>query len=183
MAGQDDQLVGCPGRAVRHRRGETGRVLRHLLEIPHVELHLREVGSRNGAYVHGRRDGNRNELVEMPADPLHRHELDDLYEMTLVYGLQTGIAVLGGPDHDRVVPHSMYRRLTTDLTANGCRVLVDLTGERLSAALEGGPFFVKVSHDELIEDGRARSDQLPDLIAAARRITEHGPRVCRGVPS
>jgi 1-phosphofructokinase len=157
--------------------GETGHLLGHLLQIPHVELHLREVGARNGAYVHDRRDGSRNELVEMPADPLRRHELDDLHEMTLVHGLQTGIAVLGGPNHDRVVPHSLYRRLTADLTANGCRVLVDLAGERLSAALEGGPSFVKISHDELIEDGRAGSDRLPDLISAARRIAEYGPRV------
>ena len=155
--------------------GETGRVLRPLLDEPGVELHLLEVSGRNGAYLHDRREGNRHEVMEMPADPLHRHELDDLYEMTLVQALACGIAVLGGPSGDEVVPHSMYRRFTEDLTANGCQVLVDLSGDRLSAALEGGPSVVKVSHEELITDDRAGGDELTDLVAAAREIAKHGP--------
>ena len=156
--------------------GETGQVLRQLLDADGVEVRLREVRARNGAYIHDRREGSRNELVEMPADPLSRHELDDLYEMTLVAALEAGTVLLSGPKDEHVLPHTMYERLTADLTANGCRVLLDLSGERLTAALGGGPSFVKVSHEELIEDGRAGSDRLPDLVAAARRIAEHGPR-------
>lgn len=156
--------------------GETGQVLRHLLHGEGIELHLREVDGRNGAYFHDRREGSRAELVEMPADPLQRHELDDLYELTLIQGLETGFAVLGGPGGPGVVPASLYRRLAADLTGNGCQVLVDLSGELLSEALAGGPSFVKVSHEELISDGRADSDRVPDLVAAARRIAQCGPR-------
>ena len=156
--------------------GETGQVLRHLLGGQDIEPHLRKVSGRNGAYFHDRREGSRDELVEMPADPLQRHELDDLYELTLVYALQAGIAVLAGPPGDGIVPHSLYCRLTADLTGNGCHVLVDLSGERLSAALEGGPSFVKVSHEELISDGRADSHRLADLVAAMRKIAEYGPQ-------
>jgi 1-phosphofructokinase len=156
--------------------GETGRVLRPLMAEPGVTLLLRELGGRNGAYLHDRREGSRQELIEMPADPLQRHELDDLYELTLVHGLQAGVTVLSGPSGDGVVPDPLYQRLTADLTANGCAVLVDLAGRRLCAALAGGPTFVKVSHEELIADGRADGDGLAELVAAARQIAEHGPR-------
>lgn len=45
--------------------------------------------------------------------------------------------LLSGPHDDRV-PAELYGRLTTDLTANGVTVAVDLAGDRLNAALQGG---------------------------------------------
>ncbi|MFT7839073.1 PfkB family carbohydrate kinase [Saccharothrix sp. BKS2] len=154
--------------------GETGHVLRHLIG---VELKVREVAARNGGYVHDRRDGGRDQLVRMPADALTRHELDDLYEMTLVEGLNAGVAVLSGPaEHDEPVPDSVYERLTRDLGGNGCRVVVDLSGGRLAAALEGGPDVVKVSHTELVADGFAESDELADLAQGCREIAKSGAR-------
>ncbi|MEV0675571.1 PfkB family carbohydrate kinase [Actinosynnema sp. NPDC050436] len=152
--------------------GETGHVLRHLIG---VDLKVRDVAARNGAYVHDRRDGVRDPLVVMPADALSRHELDDLYEMTLVEGLNAGVAVLSGPAaDDEPVPDSVYERLAADLGGEGCRVVVDLSGGRLAAALKGGPHVVKVSHEELVADGLAESDALPDLARACRRIAECG---------
>ncbi len=68
----------------------------------------------------------------------------------------------------------MYRRLATDLAAAGGRVVADLAGEHLSAVLEGGPAVVKVSHDELVNVGRARDDSVPQLLAAARRLRTDG---------
>ncbi|RKT54372.1 1-phosphofructokinase [Saccharothrix australiensis] len=154
--------------------GETGQVLRHLVD---VRLKARDVTARNGAYVHDRRDGVRDPLVVMPADPLSRHELDDLYEMTLVEGLNAGVAVLSGPaEGDEPVPDSVYERLAKDLGGNGCQVVVDLSGGRLAAALEGGPTVVKVSHEELVSDGLAESDSLPDLVAACERMAGSGAR-------
>ncbi|GAB2959269.1 PfkB family carbohydrate kinase [Saccharothrix stipae] len=152
--------------------GETGQVLRHLIG---VELKARDVAARNGGYVHDRRDGGRDQVVRMPADALSRHELDDLYEMTLVEALGAGIAVLSGPAaQDTPVPDSVYERLAKDLRGNGCRVVVDLSGARLAAALAGGPEVVKVSHEELVSDGLAASDSLPDLVAACRKVAESG---------
>ena len=52
--------------------GETGRVLRTLLEGENVDLRARDVAARNGAYVHDRRDGSRSEMVEMLPDALSR---------------------------------------------------------------------------------------------------------------
>jgi 1-phosphofructokinase len=152
--------------------GETGQVLRHLIG---VELKARDVAARNGGYVHDRRDGGRDQVVRMPADALSRHELDDLYEMTLIEALNAGVAVLSGPaEEDTPVPDSVYERLAKDLGGNGCRVIVDLSGERLAAALAGGPAVVKVSHEELVSDGLAESDSLPDLVEGCRRIAESG---------
>ncbi|MEV6713491.1 PfkB family carbohydrate kinase [Lentzea sp. NPDC051208] len=148
--------------------GETGRVLRTLLEGEHVDLKAREVAARNGAYVHDRRDGSRDEMVEMIPDALSRHELDDVYESALVEGIRAGTAVLSGPSDDRVLPHDTYFRLTSDLTGNGCRVIVDLAGERLAEAVRGGPDVVKVSHEELGEE------ELPKLIQKAREIASAG---------
>ncbi|WP_285637965.1 PfkB family carbohydrate kinase [Lentzea sp. NBRC 102530] len=156
--------------------GETGRVLHTLLEGEHVELKSRLVAARNGAYVHDRRDGSRSEMVEMLPDALSRHELDDVYELALVEGMRAGTAVLSGPSDDRVLPHETYFRLTSDLTSNGCRVIVDLAGDRLAEAVRGGPHVVKVSHEELGEEDLAK------LIEKAREIASscvHGVVVSR----
>ncbi|MBB5960074.1 1-phosphofructokinase [Saccharothrix tamanrassetensis] len=152
--------------------GETGQVLRQLIG---VDLKARDVVARNGAYVHDRRDGVRDPMVVMPADSLSRHELDDLYEMTLVEALHAGVAVLSGPaENDEPVPDSVYERLTRDLGGNGCQVVVDLSGGRLAAALAGGPAVVKVSHEELVSDGLAESDSLPDLVKACEQVASSG---------
>jgi 1-phosphofructokinase len=154
--------------------GETGDVLSHLLPGDDVELRAVRVGARNGAYVHDRRSGEREVVAHAPGGSLDRHEQDSLYETALTAGLEHGFALLSGPHDDRVIPASVYRRLTTDLTANGCTVAVDLSGERLEAALAGGPSLVKVSHEELISDGRA-ADGSPDaLIAAMRTLRAEG---------
>ncbi len=41
------------------------------------------VSSRNGAYVHDRRSGEREVVADAPGSPLARHERDSLYELTL----------------------------------------------------------------------------------------------------
>ena len=131
-------------------------------------------GARNGGYVHDRRNGERVVVAEAPGGPLDRHEHDELYELALTEGLEHGFALLSGPHDDRIVPSALYRRLTTDLVANGCRVAVDLAGERLAAALAGQPSLVKVSHEELLADGRADSDQPADLVSAMRTLRKDG---------
>ncbi|WP_376771623.1 1-phosphofructokinase family hexose kinase [Actinokineospora xionganensis] len=148
--------------------GETGQALRHLIE-PELRVQSVDVAARNGSYVHDRRDGSRTEVVRMSADPLTRHELDDLYEAILLAGLRTGVAVLGGPLDDGVVPDSLYERLAADLTGNGCKVVVDLSGSRLDAACEGGPTVIKVSADEVPED--------EPLGKAAARLAESGAEI------
>jgi 1-phosphofructokinase len=84
------------------------------------------------------------------------------------------VGVLSGPAGPEVIDPDVYRRLAADLTANGIRVLADLSGDHLAAVLSGGPAFVKVSHEELIADGRAVNDEAGALIDAGRKLLDQG---------
>jgi 1-phosphofructokinase len=154
--------------------GETGSVLGHLLPAADVTVRIVPVSARNGAYVHDRRTGSRKIVAESSGSPLDRHELDSLYELTLTEGLIHGRVLLSGPQDDRVVPADLYRRLASDLGANGCKVAADLAGERLEAVLAGGPDLLKVSHEELLADRRAKSEDAEDLVAAMRTLRDEG---------
>lgn len=154
--------------------GEMGDVLGHLLPIHDVTLRTVTVSARNGSYVHDRRTGSREIVAEAAGTPLDRHELDSLYELTLTEGLTHGRVLLSGPQEDDVVPADLYRRLSTDLGANGCKVSADLSGERLEAVVAGKPELIKVSHEELLDDGRAKSEDAEDLVAAMRTLREEG---------
>lgn len=189
-SGEDDIHVHAGGQGVWQSRmvsslgvptvlcaalgGETGSVLGHLLPTTDVTVRSVLVSCRNGAYVHDRRTGDRDIIAESPGSALDRHELDSLYELTLTEGLTHGRVLLSGPQDDRVIPADLYRRLTSDLGANGCKVAADLAGERLEAVLAGQPDLVKVSHEELLDDGRAKSDEPEDLVDAMRTMRDEG---------
>jgi 1-phosphofructokinase len=154
--------------------GECGRVVRCLLADDDLDLRAVEGPSRTGAYVHDRRDGSRSVVAETPGEPLNRHEVDELYGLALTEGLAAGVALLGGPDEPAVLDADFYRRLATDLGRNGCTVLADLSGEHLTAVVAGRPRLVKVSHEELLAGGRARSDRVEDLVEAAHALHREG---------
>ncbi|MEU4566991.1 PfkB family carbohydrate kinase [Micromonospora sp. NPDC023956] len=146
--------------------GEIGQVLEPLLVTEGVRLKrvLRDTAS--GGYVHDRRNGARHEVADVPGRPLTRHELDELYNLALGEGLRAPVSVLSGPGEPSIVPPDLYRRFAADLAANGGRVVADLSGEHLDAVLAGGLFFLKVSHEELLRDGRARSADEDELTRA-----------------
>lgn len=155
--------------------GEVGRVLAPLLgELPGVTLRLvrREHGS--GWYVHDRRGGSRQEIAERPGSPLSRHELDELYNLTLAEGLRAGIAILSGPAHPSVIKPEVYGRLAADLRSNGCQVIADLCSRHLAAVLEAGISVLKISHEELIADGMAPDGSTGALTKALVQLHEAG---------
>lgn len=156
--------------------GEAGRVVRHLLEDEGVEVHavLRE--GRGAGYVHDRRGGERAEIADVAGEPLSRHDLDELYALALRESLDARVVVLSGPSNEGVLPDDVYRRLAADLGAAGKPPIVDLSGARLAAALEGGVRLVKVSDEELRAAGEAGGGSVPELVAAARRIRDAGAR-------
>lgn len=167
-------VLGLPVTLCGAFGGETGAVLRHLVGGDGVRVCAREVHARNGAYIHDRRKGDRDPVVEMPADPLTRHDLDDLYAVALREGLAAGTAILAGVRETGVVPPEVYGRLVADLTRLGCRVVVDLAGEYLARAREGGPSVIKVSHEEVLDAGLADDDSVPALVGAADHLAETG---------
>ncbi len=154
--------------------GETGRVLRHLIEDEGFDLVSRDREGTGAAYIHDRRHGRRETIIETSGDPLTRHDLDELYGLTLREGMDSDIVLLSGPAGDEVLPADVYRRLAADLRTCRCRVMADLSGARLDAALAGRVDIVKVSHEELIADGRIDSDQPDAIIAEMRRIRDAG---------
>lgn len=157
--------------------GESGRVVRNLIEAEeHIALRAVETAGGNGAYVHDRRGGERVTVAETPPEPLSRHEVDEFYGAALVGGLEADVSILGGPGpwETPIVPPDVYRRLAGDLRSNGRLVLADLAGEPLECALEGGLDVVKVSHEELLADGRATDDSVDALLAAMARLRSEG---------
>jgi 1-phosphofructokinase len=154
--------------------GESGAVLRTLVEREGVALRAVETEAVNGAYVHDRRSGERVPVAEVASAPLSRHEVDELYAVSVVEGLEADVCLLGGPTAPGVVPADTYRRLAADLRHAGRTVIADLSGEPLKAAIEGGVSVLKVSHEELITSGLAGSDRREDIVEAMLRIRRDG---------
>jgi 1-phosphofructokinase len=157
--------------------GESGRVVRSLIDQDAgIRIRAIETVGCNGVYVHDRRRGERVAVAETPPTPLGRHELDDLYGAAFLGGLESEVAVLAGPGpwETPVLPADIYRRLTTDLRANGRSVVADLSGEPLACALEGGLTVLKVSHEELMQDGRVHDDGEEALLDAMFALRKQG---------
>jgi 1-phosphofructokinase len=151
--------------------GESGTVLRTLVEAEGVELRASETQGWNGGYVHDRRSGKREPVANVRSPRLNRHEIDDLYNMAVAAGLAAGVAVLTGPVDPAILPADVYRRLPLDLGQNGVAVVADLSGDALRA-VEGGVRYLKVSHTELIEAGYCHGESPEELAAGARRLQE-----------
>ena len=160
-------LCACAG-------GEMGRVLERSIADEGITLRVVHADTGTGWYVHDRRDGERVEIAEHPGQPLSRHDIDELYGLALAEGLRADICVLSGPAEPSVVPPDIYRRLAADLTNNGARVVADLSGDHLTAVCEGGLHLVKVAHDELVKDGRAKNDSERALVGAIRTLHDEG---------
>jgi 1-phosphofructokinase len=153
---------------------DTGRVVRALIDAEGVTVRAVAVQAPSGAYVHDRRSGERVVIAETPGGKLHRHEVDDLYDATLVAGLAAGVMVLTGPAHPGTVPIDLYRRLAIDLRANGCQIIADLSGDALDAALAGGIDLLKISHEELHASGYVSADDPASLLAGIDQLREAG---------
>ncbi|MGN5236110.1 MULTISPECIES: PfkB family carbohydrate kinase [unclassified Rhodococcus (in: high G+C Gram-positive bacteria)] len=167
ILGMDVHLCGPFG-------GEAGRILVDLINREGLTVHPVTTSRENGSYVHDRRGGERKVVVEVPPPPLTRHETDDLFSASLAAAMAADVAIIGGPHCDEAVPVEVYRRLCADLSALNIPVVADLSGPTLTAALEGGVTVLKVSHEDLIEDGLAPSDHVDDLVATMRRLHDEG---------
>ncbi|MGV9764013.1 1-phosphofructokinase family hexose kinase [Micromonospora tulbaghiae] len=156
--------------------GEVGDAVRKLLDDEDVTVRVVRRESGTGWYVHDRRDGERTEIAEHPGAPMVRHDIDELYTVTLTEGLRAPVSVLSGPADPCVVDPDIYRRLAADLSANGGTVVADLSGPYLEAVLDGGVSVLKVSYEELLDDGLAKDDSIEALRDAGRRCQERGAR-------
>jgi 1-phosphofructokinase len=154
--------------------GEVGTVLAPALEREDLTLRTVLRDGTSGWYVHDRRDGERSELAAAHGYPMSRHDLDELYGLALAEGLKADVSVLSGTADPKIVPAEVYRRLCADIRANGGRVVADLSGEQLTAALEGGLDFLKVSHQEVLDDGHAEDESEPAMVRALHSLRDAG---------
>lgn len=152
--------------------GETGRVLEHLITEEGTELRAVASAGGNGCYVEDRRSGELECLVDVPPTTLDRHELDDLHNNLLAAAMESGMAVLTGTAGPDVLDPDVYRRAAADMAAVGIPVVADLSGEALTAALEGRLSVLKVSDEDLVGSGRASSEDLDDVVPAVEELTD-----------
>jgi 1-phosphofructokinase len=125
--------------------GETGRVARALINDEGINVRGIDARGFNGAYVHDRRSGDRVETASMRGDALTRHELDELYGIVLLEGIESDAVVLGGPTGPPVLPASTYRRLA-----------------------------IKISEEELPQAGKTGDDDPVAVVEAMRSLADDG---------
>lgn len=154
--------------------GETGRVIGHLLADDGIRCSAVFRHGNGSAYVHDRRNGERAPVAETTGDPITRHDLDELYGVTLREALESDAVILSGPAGEGVVPDDVYRRLAADLAAAEQPVIVDLAGSRLMSALDGGVLLAKISDEELHADGLLAQDTMEAIVEAARKLRQRG---------
>jgi 1-phosphofructokinase len=154
--------------------GESGVVLRGLVERTGFALEAVRSGHVTATYIEDRRGEERIDLAVTPVPPLGRHEIDELYGMTLAGGLNSDGVLITGPRTEDQLDRDFYRRLVGDLRTNGVFVAADLSGEALKAAVEPGLDFLKVSDEELVGSGLAVDSGTGTLIEAMGSLADTG---------
>jgi 1-phosphofructokinase len=156
--------------------GEAGVVVSDLLARDKVALRSVPMKGDSATFIHDRRDGERREVLETPLPALGRHVLDQLFSITLAAALEAGVCVVAGTQSQTMVQADTYERLVCDLVETGVTVVIDLAGEVLRPALAGSPHILKVSHEEMIEDGYARDDSVDELARGIEALQKAGAR-------
>jgi 1-phosphofructokinase len=156
--------------------GETGKLLRPLLDEMAGETRLVKTTTATGSWVIDRRSGERDMIAHAWSDPPSRHETDDLFSITCAAALDSEVLVVCGPVPTDSLALDVYENLVKDVTANGTKVIVDLSPPRLNSALEGGPDVVKLSHWQLGEFAGDDVTDPRDLRTAAERVIEQGAK-------
>ena len=155
--------------------GETGAVIPHLLVLEGVSVRGIPMDRANAAWIQDRRSGERRTMWEGPSPTLGRHDIDELYSITLAGAMEAGVCVLTGTHLEtQVLDDSIYARLGADLASSEIRVVVDLSSDQLRAVLESGVYLVKTSDEELVADGWASGTRVPELLTGIDRLLDAG---------
>ncbi|HWJ50128.1 MAG TPA: PfkB family carbohydrate kinase [Solirubrobacteraceae bacterium] len=165
--GADPVLCGFLG-------GESGDILEGLLGRLPGHRRLVRTASASGCYVTDRRSGERELLTFTVSDPPSRHELDELFSLTVGEALSTGWLVVTNPMPGDALPVEVYGDLVADARAGGARTLVDLSSPRLDSALRGRPDVVKLNDWELAQFVCGPVSEPEQMLAAAQRLREEG---------
>lgn len=151
--------------------GESGSIVRALIEAEGIDLHAIASERWNGGYIHDRRHGDRTVTAETRSPQLNRHETDNLYDATLATGLRTGVVVMTGVIEEDILPADFYRRLAQDLDQNHVTIVADLSDGALRA-LDGGVAFLKVSQEQLISAGYCDDSERQATLKGLRALQQ-----------
>jgi 1-phosphofructokinase len=154
--------------------GETGVLIRPLLDELPGESRLVETAAACGSWVIDRRSGEREMVASAWSEPPSRHEVDDLFSITTASALNSEVLVCCGPAPPDSLEPEIYGRLVKDVRAHGTRVVVDLSPPRLDSALEGEPDLVKVDDWQLAETVQDDVSGPERFRAAAEKLLERG---------
>jgi 1-phosphofructokinase len=153
--------------------GETGAVLRPLLDsLPGERRVIESIGS-SGSYVVDHRAGARKAVAVSLRPAPQRHEIDDLVAATCAAALDSAVLVMCNPHPPEGFPLEVYETIAADVRAAGIPVIVDLSSPRLERTLPYGPALVKLNDWELAEYVRGPVDGALAL-DAAHRLREAG---------
>lgn len=154
--------------------GEPGDALRAIVAADGLDARLTTMVHPNAVMVEDRRDGDRTLMTETAIPNLGRHEVDELYSAIVGAALSAGVCVLAGTQLVPMFDPDTFRRLVSDLRRNGVTVIADLCGEPLDSVLAAGIDVVKLSHEELIADGWAKSSAIAAISAGIGRLQDRG---------
>ena len=167
--GERPLLVGPAG-------GEIGRVLKALIPAYGIDFRLVGTEACSPAYVYDRRGGDRVVAAETAMPILSRHEIDEVYGTILEHAMRWTTCVITGQTGG-IFPGAFYRRLGADLDQSATAVVGDLHGTDLDSFLAGGSIdILKISDEELEEDGLLPVGSQSDAVAAALALHARGAR-------
>jgi 1-phosphofructokinase len=156
--------------------GEVGSALRSLMPS-NLDLWPVETHGESPIYIHDRRSGERVTVAETSMPLLGRHEQDDFFSRALEVAMATDLLVVTGRYFGGGIPVDFFTRLAADLAALEVPVVADVHGDELDALLEGGPLhLLKLSRDDLVEDGRIEVGGLAGLGKTVEAIRAQGAR-------
>ena len=153
--------------------GETGAVLRNLLEALPIELRLVQTAAASGAYVHDRRDGERRPVAQSASLPPSRHEVDDLFSVACAAALDSDVLALCGPYPRGSAAGDLRepgRRRAVKRHSGPGRPLPSPSRQRPG----GGPDLVKINDWELAAFVSGPVDTEERMRAAIERLLERG---------
>jgi 1-phosphofructokinase len=156
--------------------GEAGHALSALVAADGLDAWLVDMSHGNAVHVDDRRSGRIERLGETEIPSLDRHEVDELYSAIVGASMRAGVCVLAGTQLAPMFDNDTFRRLVADLRKNDVIVVADLSGEPLGAALSSGVDVVKVSHEELINDGWADGDSVAAIVRGIDGLVKAGAR-------
>jgi 1-phosphofructokinase len=156
--------------------GEPGVPLRAVLDRLPGERRLVVTDGPSGCYVQDRRSGERQAVAAALSPPPSRHEIDELFSVTVATALSADVLAVCNPYPADALPLGLYADLVRDVRANGTPVLVDLSSPRLDSAIAGGPDLAKLNDWELAGYVSGPVERPEDRRAAVRRLLDGGAR-------